>query len=74
MAGSVYRPAMNGGLYSIAIDNPSDPTPYNIAKDADVTVVLYNKSKVIANYTFRKGELKAGDVGKIVSEVSNIVR
>jgi hypothetical protein len=60
--------------FVLAIDNPAGPEPYNVSKDADVTVVLYNKSKVIANYTFRKGELKAGDVEKIVAEVSKIVK
>jgi hypothetical protein len=58
----------------LAIDSPDGPNKYKIAKEADVTVVLYNKSKVIANYTFKKGELKAGDVEKIVSDVSKIVK
>jgi hypothetical protein len=60
--------------FVLAIDNPTGPEPYKIAKDADVTVVLYNKSKVIANYAFKKGELKASDVEKIVSDVSKIVK
>lgn len=60
--------------FTLAIDNPTGPEPYNISKDADITVVLYTKSKVVANYTFKKGELKAADVSKIVAEVSNIVK
>jgi len=60
--------------YVLAVDNPAGPEPYKIAKDADVTVVLYNQSKVIANYTFRKGELKAADVDRIVADVSKIVK
>jgi hypothetical protein len=60
--------------FVLAIDNPTGPEPYKIAKDADVTVVLYNKSKVIANYAFKKGELKASDVEKIVADVSKIVK
>lgn len=40
----------------------------------DVTVVLYNKSKVIANYTFKKGELTSEKVEQIVSDVSKIVK
>ena len=60
--------------FVLAIDNPTGPEPYKIAKDADVTVVLYNKSKVIANYSFKKGELKSADVEKIVSDVSKIVK
>lgn len=60
--------------FTLAIDNPTGPEPYNISKDADVTVVLYNKSKVIANYTFKKGQLSSGDVEKIVAEASKIVK
>ncbi len=60
--------------FTLAVDNPTGPEPYNISKDADVTVVLYNKSKVIANYTFKKGELNAENVDKIVAEVSKIVK
>ena len=60
--------------FTLAVDNPTGPEPYKIAKDADVTVVLYNKSKVIANYTFKKGELTAASVEKIVAEVSKIVK
>ena len=60
--------------FVLAIDNETGPKAYNIAKDADVTVVLYNKSKVIANYSFKKGELKSGDVDKIVADVTKIVK
>lgn len=58
----------------LAVDNPTGPEPYKIAKDADITVVLYNQSKVVANYSFRKGELKAGDIDRIVSDVSKIIK
>lgn len=57
----------------LAIDNPAGPKAYNIAKDADITVVLYNKSKVEANYAFKKGELKDADIEKIVKEIPKIV-
>lgn len=60
--------------FTLAVDNPAGPEPYKIAKDADVTVVLYNKSKVIANYTFKKGELTSEKVEQIVSDVSKIVK
>ena len=57
----------------LAIDNPAGPKPYNVAKDADITVVLYTKSKVMANYAFKKGELKDADIEKIVADVSKIL-
>lgn|SRR5579859_1447836 len=57
----------------LTIDNPAGPEDYKVAKDAEVTVVLYTKQKVKANYAFKKGEMKAADVDKIVSEVSKIL-
>jgi hypothetical protein len=57
----------------LSIDNPAGPKGYNIAKDADVTVVLYTKRNVKANYAFKKGELKEADVEKIVAEISKIL-
>jgi isopentenyl diphosphate isomerase/L-lactate dehydrogenase-like FMN-dependent dehydrogenase len=53
----------------LTIDNPTGPQAYKIAKDADVTVVLYNKRNVKANFAFRKGELNDAAVEKIVSAV-----
>jgi len=57
----------------LSIDNPSGPPAYKVAKDADVTVVLYVKQNVKANYTFKKGELKPADIDKIVGEVKQIL-
>src|SRR5438132_6840614 len=57
----------------LTIDNPAGPKAYNVAKDADVTVVFYNKRNVKVNHAFKKGELKPADVEKIVSEVKEIV-
>ena len=57
----------------LTIDNPAGPTSYKVAKDADVTVVLYNQREVKANYAFKKGELKGTDVEKIVKDLSKIL-
>jgi len=57
----------------LTVDNPAGPQGYKIAKDADVTVVLYSKHNVKANYAFRKGELKQSDVEQIVADVSRIL-
>ena len=56
-----------------AIDNPAGPKGYNLAKDADVTVVFYSKKKVAVNHAFKKGELKEKDVEKIVGELPKIL-
>jgi hypothetical protein len=57
----------------LTIDNPSGPKKYNIAKDADVTVLLYTDHVVKANHTFKKGELKEKDIEKIVGDVAKIL-
>jgi len=57
----------------LSIDNPSGPPGWGIAKGADVTVILYNKRTVKANYTFKKGELKAKDIDAIVADVKKIL-
>lgn len=56
-----------------AMDTPSGPPKYNVAKEADVTVVLYNKRKVEANFAFEKGKLTDKDVDKIVESLSKIL-
>jgi hypothetical protein len=55
-----------------AVDNPAGPGAYKIAKEADVTVLLYNKHKVEANHAFRKGELTPQAVETIVKDLSKI--
>jgi hypothetical protein len=57
----------------LAIDNPAGPKAYKVAKDAEVTVVLYTDRTVKANHAFRKGELKDTDIETIVSELPKIL-
>jgi len=59
----------------LAVDNgnPTGPKGYDIAKEAEVTVVLYNKRKVEANYAFKKGELNAAAIEKIVADIPKIL-
>lgn len=57
----------------LAVDNTGGPKAYNVAKDADVTVVLYVDRKVKANHAFKKGELTDKDIDTILSEVPTIL-
>jgi hypothetical protein len=57
----------------LAIDNPAGPEDYKIAKEADVTVVLYVERTVKANYAFKKGELAEKDVETVVKDLSKIL-
>ena len=61
------------GKIVLTIDNPSGPTGYKVAKDADVTVVLYTQRQVKANYAFKKGDLKQKDIDAIITDVSKIL-
>ncbi len=58
----------------LTIDNVSGPQGYDVAKDADVTVVMYNKRKVEANFVFRKGELNEKAIDNVVQDVSKILK
>jgi hypothetical protein len=55
------------------MSTPAGPEKYKVAKDADVTVVLYNKRAIKANYAFEKGKLTDADVEKIVKDISKIL-
>jgi hypothetical protein len=56
-----------------AIDNPAGPKGYEVAKDSDITVVLYVKQKVQANHTFKKGQLNDKAIDAIVADVPKIL-
>jgi hypothetical protein len=54
------------------IDNPSGPQGYDIAKDADVTVLLYVNKTVKVNHAYKKGEFKDADVAKVLADLPKI--
>jgi hypothetical protein len=57
-----------------AIDNPAGPTDYHIAKEAEITVLLYNKHKVQANHAFRKSEFTPQAVEKVIGDLGKIAK
>jgi hypothetical protein len=54
-------------------DGNAGPADYKIAKDAAVTVLLWNKSRVQANHAFSTGKLSSEDVKTIVGDTSKIL-
>jgi hypothetical protein len=50
------------------------PPSYLIARDADVTVLLSVKQKVVRNFAFRAGELNDERVAEILKSVPEIVK
>jgi hypothetical protein len=71
----VVKWAQQHGISSVPLAVFSDavgPPSYRLAKDADVTVLLFVKQKVVVDYAFRAGELtdaRAADVLKAVPRI-----
>jgi hypothetical protein len=57
----------------LTIDSPEGPESYNIAREAEVTVVLYRMETVKANHTFKKGELNDKGIEAIVADLAKIL-
>lgn len=55
-------------------DGKAGPKAYNIAKDADVTVVMWNESSVTANHSYKKGELNKAEMKKITMSTTKLVK
>jgi hypothetical protein len=58
----------------LSIDNPAGPEGYNVAKNADVTVVLYEKHTVKVNHAFKKGELTEKSAKKVLADLSKLAK
>jgi hypothetical protein len=52
-----------------AFEDADGPPAYKLHKDADVTVMLFVKEKVVANFTFRAGELNDKAIDKVMKAV-----
>jgi hypothetical protein len=50
------------------------PEGYHLAADAEVTVVLYRRHKVVANYAFAEGKLNEAGVAQIMKSVNALAR
>ena len=50
------------------------PPSYRLHNDADITVLLFVKQKVVANHAFRAGELTDAKIKAILDELPKIVK
>ena len=57
---------------TLAVDNPAGPDKYNVAKDADITGVLYAERTSKVNMAFEKGKITDKDIEAVVAGVSKI--
>jgi hypothetical protein len=64
------------GLKNVPVgvfDDPAGPPSYRLADNAEVTVLLWVNRKVIANFTFRAGELNDDAVKKIAETMPKLI-
>lgn len=69
--------AKKAGIKNVPLttfDGASGPEDYKISKDADVTVLMWNKSEVKANVALAKGQLDASAAKKIVAQAESLVK
>ncbi len=57
----------------LAIDSPDGPDGYALAKDADVTVVLYVQHEVRANHALRRDQLDSKAIDRILADLPKIL-
>lgn len=55
-----------------AFEDPAGPPAYKLHPDADVTVMLFVKEKVVANFAFRAGELDDKAVDAVLKAVPKL--
>jgi hypothetical protein len=55
------------------VDSTAGPPHYKIAKDADVTVMMWRQHEVKVNHTYTKGGFTDADVKTIISELPKIL-
>ncbi len=55
-------------------DGAAGPSGYHVAKDADVTVMMWTENELKVNDTFKKGELAQDKVPGIVGKTSTILK
>jgi hypothetical protein len=54
-------------------EDAGGPPSYRLARDADVTVLLFVKQKVVANFAFRGGELNDAKITEVIAALPRIV-
>jgi hypothetical protein len=62
------------GVPLTVFDGNAGPADYKISKDAAVTVLLWNKSRVAANHAFAAGKMTADDVKTIVGDTAKVLK
>ncbi|HZT81971.1 MAG TPA: hypothetical protein VFA26_17225 [Gemmataceae bacterium] len=72
----VVRWGQQHGIRTVPLgvfEDAGGPPSYRLARDADVTVLLCVKQKVVANFAFRSGELSAERVAEVLKALPRVV-
>ena len=73
--GELEKLAKEAGIKHVPltmVQDPAGPPDYEIAKDADYTVLMWRKVNVKVNHAY-KGELADKDIEAIVGDISKIL-
>ena len=54
-------------------ESEGGPPSYRLSREADVTILLFVKQKVVVNFAFRSGELNDERVGEVVKALPRIL-
>jgi hypothetical protein len=67
--------AKSRGLKQLVLSTfePGGPEGFDVARDADLTVVLYREHEVKANHAFRQGELTDAAIDQIMADLPKIL-
>jgi hypothetical protein len=60
------------GLPVGGFEDADGPPAYLLSQDADVTVLLFVKKKVVANFAYRSGELTDDTIGEVMKAVPKL--
>jgi len=55
-------------------DGATGPSDYKLSKDAAVTVIMWNKSRVVVNHAFAAGKMTSDDVKKVAGDTAKILK
>jgi hypothetical protein len=76
-AGKLEELAEKHGIKNVPLtifDGEAGPGSYKIAKDADLTVLMWLSRDVKVNYALKKGQLDAETTKKIVADTETILK
>jgi hypothetical protein len=62
------------GVPLSVFEDAGGPPSYKLSRDADVTVLLFVKQKVVRNFAFRAGELNDERVKEVLKAVPEVVK